>query len=184
MTSEPGADARAMQEESRQTWTTASVTNTGPIAAAFDLFPETTAPQTASGSDAPQAALAPEDEAALLAAPVRPARDSVTAEPEATYAGVWAPDASSCSIENFRQGLLPTIINAEGAWAGEAFCLFKNPKQTKAGWLVVASCSSGVDQWTTQVRLSVKGRQLTWESKRGRQVYTRCSPDLRMAEAH
>lgn len=104
-----------------------------------------------------------------------------TASAESDMVGLWAPDASACSVRSFRQGLLPTIINTEGAWAGETFCMFKNRKTTESGWRVVAECSSGGDHWTTQVRLSLKGQRLIWESKRGRQVYTRCGPDLHMA---
>jgi hypothetical protein len=105
------------------------------------------------------------------------------AEPDADVVGLWAPDAGSCSLRNFRQGLLPTIISTEGAWAGDPFCMFKNRRPTESGWRVVAECSSGGDHWTTQVRLSLKGQRLIWDSKRGRQVYTRCSSDLRMAAA-
>jgi hypothetical protein len=104
-------------------------------------------------------------------------------EPDADVVGLWAPDASSCSMHSFRQGLLPTIINTEGAWAGETFCMFKTRKPTESGWRVLAECTSGGDQWTAQVRLSLKGQHLIWESKRGRQVYTRCGSDLRMASA-
>ena len=104
-------------------------------------------------------------------------------EPEADVVGLWAPDASSCSLRSFRQGLLPTIINMQGAWAGETACLFKNRRQTDTGWRVLAQCSSGGAHWTTQVQLTLKGDRLIWDSKRGRQVYTRCGTDLRMAEA-
>jgi hypothetical protein len=97
-----------------------------------------------------------------------------------TFLGVWAPDASSCTLRDFRQDLLPTIINDNGAWAGETFCAFRNPRRTAAGWQVVATCSNADERWTTPVNLKVKGDRLTWVSKRGTQVYTRCAPGLRM----
>jgi hypothetical protein len=112
-----------------------------------------------------------------------PLAEAPAVEPGAGVVGLWAPDAGSCSLRSFRQGLLPTIINSEGAWAGETFCVFKSRKQSDTGWRVVADCSSGNDHWTTQVRLSLKGERLIWESKRGRQVYSRCGPDVRMAAA-
>jgi hypothetical protein len=112
-----------------------------------------------------------------------PLADASSAETGSEVIGLWAPDAGSCSLRGFRQGLLPTIINSEGAWAGETFCVFKSRKPTENGWRVVAECSSGNDHWTTQVRLSLKGERLIWESKRGRQVYSRCGTDLRMASA-
>ena len=96
--------------------------------------------------------------------------------------GVWAPDGS-CSARDFRDGLLPTVINAEGAWAGETFCQFTNRKQTEAGWTVVARCSNGRDRWASNVRLTVSENRLTWTSKRGTQAYTRCPPDVAMAHA-
>jgi hypothetical protein len=96
--------------------------------------------------------------------------------------GVWAADGS-CSARDFRDGLLPTVINPEGAWAGETFCQFTSRKQTEAGWTVVAKCSNGRDRWTSNVRLTVNENRLTWTSKRGTQAYTRCAPDVAMAHA-
>ena len=92
-------------------------------------------------------------------------------------------DAGSCAVRNFRGGLLPTIINLDGAWAGETFCVFSNQKQTETGWKVTANCSNSREQWSTQVRLTVKGDRLRWTSKRGSQDYTRCSPDFLLAKA-
>jgi hypothetical protein len=112
-----------------------------------------------------------------------PLAEPPSAETGSDMVGLWAPDSGSCSLRSFRQGLLPTIINTEGAWAGETFCVFKSRKPTESGWRVVAECSSGNDHWTAQVRLSLKGQRLIWESKRGRQVYSRCGTDLRMAAA-
>jgi hypothetical protein len=99
----------------------------------------------------------------------------------AALVGVWAPDGGGCSLREFRQGLLPTIINADGAWAGETFCTFSNRKPTDTGWRVVATCSNGTAHWTNEVRLSVKSERLVWSSRRGTQIYTRCSPDFLLA---
>jgi hypothetical protein len=99
----------------------------------------------------------------------------------ATIVGVWAPDAGPCSARNFRQGLLPTVISGEGAWAGETFCIFKNKEQTETGWRVVAKCSNQREQWTSNVRLTVSDNRLTWTSRRGTQIYARCAPEVLMA---
>jgi hypothetical protein len=107
-------------------------------------------------------------------ASVDPARDAI--------AGVWAPEGA-CSARDFRDGLLPTVINAEGAWAGETFCQFTNRKQTESGWTVVAKCTSPGERWTSRVRLTVNENRLTWTSRRGTQTYTRCPPDVAMAHA-
>jgi hypothetical protein len=84
-------------------------------------------------------------EAAGDSAPIRPLIElssttdpagtpTPAAQPDMTIVGVWVPDAGACSVRNFREGLLPTIINMDGAWAGETFCIFKNQKQTETGW--------------------------------------------------
>jgi hypothetical protein len=106
-----------------------------------------------------------------------------TEQSQAAIVGIWAPDAGTCSARNFREGLLPAIINTEGAWAGETFCTFKNQKQTDTDWRAVATCSNPREHWTAHVRLTVKGNRLTWTSRRGTQAYTRCAPNVLMAEA-
>jgi hypothetical protein len=102
-----------------------------------------------------------------------PAKDAIV--------GVWAP--GSCSARDFRDGLLPTVINMEGAWAGETFCLFSQRKQVNAGWTVIAKCSNAQERWTSNVRLTVGDNRLTWTSRRGTQSYVRCAPDILMAHA-
>ena len=113
--------------------------------------------------------------------PGNPANADLTKR--AMFVGVWAPDAGTCSARNFREGVLPAVINADGAWAGETFCVFKNKHQTETGWKVIAKCSNPRERWTTSVRLTVYGNRLTWTSKRGTQAYTRCASDVLMAEA-
>jgi hypothetical protein len=119
-----------------------------------------------------------------------PATSDQVAEPaqshqqQASFVGVWAPDASSCSLQNFRDGLLPTVINVEGASAGDTFCSFKNQQQIQTGWRIDALCSNKQEQWSTRVHLSMSGDRLIWRSKRGSQAYTRCTNDLRIAQVH
>jgi hypothetical protein len=105
------------------------------------------------------------------------------AQPLASIAGIWAPDTGACSARDFRDGMLPTIINTDGAWAGETFCLFKNRRQTETGWRVIATCSNPREHWSTEVRLTVRDNRLIWTSRRGTQAYTRCAPDYLMAAA-
>jgi hypothetical protein len=109
---------------------------------------------------------------------------SAATQPQQTgIVGVWAPDAGTCSARDFREGTLPTVINAEGAWAGETFCIFTKRKEIDGGWHVVAKCSAPRARWTSNVRLTVVGSRLTWTSERGTQAYTRCAPDVLMAHA-
>jgi hypothetical protein len=97
--------------------------------------------------------------------------------------GVWAPDADICSAKHFRDGSLPTVINADGASAGETFCMFTNRVQLESGWIVVAKCSNPHARWTSNVRLTVHENKLIWSSQRGTQTYARCAPDVLMAQA-
>jgi len=97
--------------------------------------------------------------------------------------GVWAPDSGTCSAQDFKDGLLPTVINAEGAWAGETFCLFTKRTEIEGGWRVVAKCSTARQHWTSQVRLTVNNNRLIWASQRGTQAYSRCAPEVLMAQA-
>jgi hypothetical protein len=114
-----------------------------------------------------------------------PTADQIaTPEQHATFVGVWAPDASSCSLQNFKDGLLPTVMNLDGASAGDTFCSFKNLQNIQAGWRMDALCSNKQEQWSTRVHLNVNGDRMIWKSKRGSQTYTRCMNDLRMAQMH
>jgi len=100
-----------------------------------------------------------------------------------TVAGVWAPDAGTCSARDFREGMLPTVISQDGAWAGDTFCMFTKRRETENGWTAVAKCSTPHERWTSNVHLTVTDNRLTWTSKRGTQAYTRCRPDMLMAQA-
>jgi hypothetical protein len=100
-----------------------------------------------------------------------------------SFSGVWGADASACSARTNKKGMLPTLINDGGAWAGETSCRFKDKKQTNDGWSVVAACSSPRERWTSTVRLKVTGPRLTWSSERGTQSYVRCEQGPMMAAA-
>jgi hypothetical protein len=116
--------------------------------------------------------------------PIIPISDTATpnaSTQQPTFEGIWAPNASSCSLRDLRDGSLATIIDMEGARAGDTYCVFKKQERMATGWRVVANCSSSLEHWATEVRLTVKGDHLTWVSRRGRQIYTRCAPDAVMA---
>jgi hypothetical protein len=102
---------------------------------------------------------------------------------QATIDGIWAPNAGSCSLRDLRDGTLATIIDREGARAGDTYCAFKKQRPMPTGWRVVAECSNSLERWTTDVRLTVKDDHLVWTSRRGRQIYTRCAPDAVMTAA-
>jgi hypothetical protein len=62
--------------------------------------------------------------------------------PAASFVGIWGADASACSARLNRKGLLPAVIDGEGAFAGETSCAFKSRKQVAGAWEVVAACAS------------------------------------------
>jgi hypothetical protein len=99
----------------------------------------------------------------------------------AAIVGVWAPDAGTCSVRDFRDGVLPTVITNEGAWAGEAFCIFTKRTEIDKGWRAVAKCSTPRESWTAHVRLKINDNRLIWTSERGTQAYSRCGPDVLLA---
>jgi hypothetical protein len=99
----------------------------------------------------------------------------------AAIVGVWAPDAGTCSVQEFRDGVLPTVITSEGAWAGEAFCIFTKRTDIDKGWRAVAKCSTPRETWTAHVRLKINDNRLIWTSERGTQAYSRCGPDVLLA---
>jgi hypothetical protein len=114
-------------------------------------------------------------------APIQVARVGGQIKP--TYAGMWGADQSACSTRN-RKRLLPTMIDTDGARAGETFCRFKKKQETQSGWNVVANCSNGRERWVANVRLKVQAERLTWSSERGSQAYVRCEPGMTVAQAN
>jgi hypothetical protein len=99
-----------------------------------------------------------------------------------SFVGIWAADARACSALN-RSGFLLTVIDTDGARAGETLCAFESNRQTKLGWDVVARCSNSHERWTANVSLSVKDNRLSWKSQRGTQTYLRCQREEMMAQA-
>ena len=152
-----------------------------PIGAVEPLAPQLV---TLKAGDGEVLANPPQQDLSALDPATQPHGDQANPDlvKKATIVGVWAPDAGTCSARNVRERVLPAVINTDGAWAGETFCLFKNKTQTETGWRVVAECSNPRERWTANVRLTVDGNRLTWTSKRGTQAYARCT-DVLMAEA-
>jgi len=146
------------------------------IAAEFE--PVSLRPGQSEAGTSPQEPGAP-----LPLLPAQPAAEGSGLAKKGAVVGVWAPDTGTCSARNFQSGMLPTIITNEGAWAGETFCMFTDRQQTESGWTVTAKCSSPGERWTSRIRLRVKDDRLTWTSRRGIQAYSRCAPDVLMAQA-
>jgi hypothetical protein len=128
----------------------------------------------AAGSDAaPVPPEVPTDAPARSAGP-----EPVDApEPQAAehpFTGVWAANERACSPQLKRGGYLPTIINTEGAWAGETTCAFKSTKRDGSAFVVSAVCSDPYKSWRSLVRLTVHDGRLTWKSQSGSRTYVRC----------
>ena len=99
-----------------------------------------------------------------------------------SFVGIWAADARACSALD-RSGFLLTVIDTDGARAGETLCTFESKRQTKLGWDVFARCSNSHERWTANVNLSVKDNRLSWNSQRGTETYLRCQREEMMAQA-
>jgi len=176
LTAEPGADV-------------ARVESSEPVRAETEAVPQTSAavapPASRSEPQAPPAVVLASFELASSSDQSAPATTRSEQAPEPvsspSLVGVWAPNASGCSAQGFRKGLLPTIINTEGAWAGSTSCLFKKRDETESGWSVLAHCSNARERWTARIQLSVKGDQLLWTSKQGTQTYARCTSNFLVA---
>jgi hypothetical protein len=104
-------------------------------------------------------------------------------DPTEGFVGIWGTEVSACSPRLNQQGLLPAVIDGEGAWAGETRCAFQRKKRAADGWSVVASCFNAHDRWTANIRLVVNGDRLTWTSERGSQSYLRCKTGSNIARA-
>ena len=94
------------------------------------------------------------------------------------FVGVWAPDPNACSPKTNRRGLLPAVINHQGAWAGDVSCAFRNGRRDGEAWRFAATCTGARKRWTANVRLAVTGDTLVWSSERGSQTYVRCPSGL------
>jgi hypothetical protein len=105
--------------------------------------------------------------------------NAVRPDLEKLLPGLWAANVRACSSRPSH--LLPTMIDEEGARAGETFCAFR--KKTRQGNTlnVVASCSNPRERWTSRVKLVLDGDRLRWISQRGSQAYVRCGPRVMMA---
>jgi hypothetical protein len=165
--------------------TPAAPADAAPVAA-FAPAPLLLTPDTKADAGAALVQVSTLSDAAIADATkaAEPAAAAAEPAPPDAIVGVWAPAAAACSARNFRDGDLPTVIDAGGAWAGDTFCLFARKEKTDAGWKVLAKCANPRESWTSQVRLSVRDNRLTWASKRGTQTYARCAPDLLMARAN
>jgi hypothetical protein len=93
---------------------------------------------------------------------------------EASFVGLWAPNANACSPRSNAAGQLPATINHEGAWAGQVSCAFRNSKRVGDVWHFSAACKGARTRWSSSVRLTVNGDRLTWASRRGVTHYVRC----------
>src|SRR5262249_50860613 len=92
------------------------------------------------------------------------------------FVGGWSKDASCVDI--------PIKITASRAMSRDATCDFNSIRQDAEGrWRVQAHCeldsslrtADTENSWTSNIRLTLEDRRLTWESEKGAQDYYRCS---------
>jgi hypothetical protein len=95
------------------------------------------------------------------------------------FVGGWAQDASSCVERD-----APVKITASRATSEQAICDFSSIQQEAEGrWRVQAHCelarslrtADTENSWTSNIKLTLEDRRLTWESEKGNESYYRCS---------
>jgi hypothetical protein len=116
----------------------------------------------------------PSPGSAETAAPPTTAPPARTEDEDDDFTGVWAVNEKACTPQVGRGGFLPTIINPQGAWAGETTCAFRSARRDGKGWSFAATCSDVSRSWRSDVHLSVEGKRLTWKSQSGSRTYVRC----------
>jgi hypothetical protein len=93
------------------------------------------------------------------------------------FVGGWSKDASSCADASIK-------ITANRAMSRDATCDFNSIRQEAEGrWRVQAHCeldsnlrtADTENSWTSNVKLTVDNRRLTWQSEKGAEDYYRCS---------
>lgn len=97
--------------------------------------------------------------------------------------GRWVPSRDVCTDPGASE-FLPLEISASRAVAGDGECSFSSKRKVGSDWTVVAQCSDGVSNWTSNVTLGVSQRRLTWTSERGTQSYERCGPVVAARKQH
>jgi hypothetical protein len=145
------------------------------------VLPVGVEPLRGSPAPTPSIELRPNVSLAASTDVIRPATVGAPELRKTSFVGVWGGDSTACSSQNKRR-LIPTIIDQEGARAGETVCKFEKMKEVADGWKMVASCSNPRERWTSNVQLKLRDDRLTWTSKRGSQSYVRCSPGVIVAQ--
>src|SRR5262249_18740409 len=93
------------------------------------------------------------------------------------FIGGWSKDARSCAD-------VPIKITATRAMSRDATCELKSIRQEAEGsWRVQAHCELDSslraadieNSWTSNIKLTLDDRRLTWESEKGVEEYYRCS---------
>jgi hypothetical protein len=93
------------------------------------------------------------------------------------FVGGWSKDASSCAD-------VPIKITASRAISRDATCGLRSIRQEAEGrWRVQAHCEldsslrteDTENSWTSNIKLTLDNRRLTWESEKGVENYYRCS---------
>lgn len=97
--------------------------------------------------------------------------------------GKWVPSRDVC-VDPGASEFLPLEISANRAIAGDGECSFSSMKKAGNNWTVLAQCSDGVSNWTSNVTLGVAQERLTWTSERGTQSYERCGPVVAARKQH
>jgi hypothetical protein len=93
------------------------------------------------------------------------------------FVGGWALDQNQCRESGGRGPLTISANRAETfGERGLSTCEFASTTQESANvWRTKAVCSYDGKRWTANIKLSLNGNRLTWESERSPATYLRCS---------
>jgi hypothetical protein len=84
-----------------------------------------------------------------------------------TFVGSWS-ESPRC----VRDELL--VINTRAARTAAGVCDFLTIRLEAPGWRIRAKCMAGSETWIANIKLILRGRQLTWSSEREPTTYYRC----------
>ena len=89
-----------------------------------------------------------------------------------SFLGVWT-SASSCTGADGAALLI--VINTRRARSSGGACEFESIESESPHWRIHATCADDTKRWTSNIKFTVRGKQLIWENERGARTYFRCA---------
>jgi hypothetical protein len=87
-----------------------------------------------------------------------------------SFLGVW----TSASCRGPEGDALLIVINTRRARSSGGACEFESIESENPHWRIRATCADDTKRWTSNIKFTVRGNQLTWQSERDARTYLRC----------